>query len=223
MAINALFAAGVDQAIIRLIVLLLIFGLPAIGRLLNKMQAAKQQQIRPPAPPADAASEIEEFLRRAKQTRETETPKPAEESRPLRRQTIKKPAAQDKPKPAPVEATAAPVALGAEVTEHVNKYLDADEFSRRSAQLGGEVAKADSEIDQHLHQVFDHSLSQLSARPSETAEAAAAVEPAELSASGEAEAAPVFAVDLADMLAKPESMAQAVVLSEILSRPAERW
>ena len=67
--------------------------------------------------------------------------------------------------------------VGGEVSAHVKKYLDSEKFESRAGELGQDVVQTvDREIDQHLHQVFDHSVSRLAAVPGEAA-AAPAVEP----------------------------------------------
>ena len=97
------------------------------------------------------------------------------------------------------------------------------EFTRRSEDLGEEVAQADREIDQHLHQVFDHRVSQLELVPGE----AAAPPAATFETSETTEAAPVaslpVAVGLLDLIGSPESLRQAIILNEILQRPEHRW
>ncbi len=59
--------------------------------------------------------------------------------------------------------------VGAQVGKQVEKYLDTEEFTRRTSQLGGEVAQADVESDQRLKQVFSHDVSQLAKKPGESA------------------------------------------------------
>ncbi len=109
------------------------------------------------------------------------------------------------------------------MTEHVQKYLDTEEFSRRGAQLGEEVAQADRQIDQRLQQVFDHELSHIEAVPGEAAVPPAVVEPADSLEAAGGMAPVVSAVGIAELLATPELLGQAIVLNEILRRPEDRW
>jgi hypothetical protein len=112
--------------------------------------------------------------------------------------------------------------IGGRVEEHVKDFLNAGEFSHRTAALGGEVAQADEQLGQHLHQVFDHNVSSLAATPGEvSAQPAAVVGPAADLAALElpATAAAGFAALLSDM----ENVRQAIVINEILRRPEERW
>ena len=113
--------------------------------------------------------------------------------------------------------------VGGQVTEHVQKYLDAEEFTRRAGELGGEVTQAVEEVDQHLRQVFDHSVSQLAAVPGEAAAPPAAAEPPELTELSLLEIPATFATGLSTLLADPDSVRQAIVLGEIFRRPEERW
>ncbi len=112
--------------------------------------------------------------------------------------------------------------VGGRVTEHVTKYLDADDFSRREATLGQEVAQADQQIDQHLRQVFDHRVSKLEAVPGEAAAPPTAYEPPDLVGAA-ADIPDTFATGLLTLITDPESLSQAIILSEILHRPEERW
>jgi hypothetical protein len=216
-----LLAAGVNVDVIQLVVILVIIAISMIGRLLAKIQQAQRppgggpRPQQPPQPPANVTNEIDDFVRRAAQRRAAQgerplRPRPAPQTAPSAQQPIR----------AEVVA-AAPV--GGQVTEHVKKYLDADEFSRRSAELGGEIVQSDRQIDQHLHQVFDHDLSRLATVPGETAIAPAAVEPSELSEAPVAEIPPTFAAGLAALLASADSIRQAIMFSEIIRRPEERW
>ena len=150
--------------------------------------------------------EISEFLRRAAERQRPARPesRPASSPRPAARPPSPRAPAQ------PVEAaiaTARPT--GADVDAHVRRYLDADEFTRRSAEMGDRVAQADSQTDERLHEVFDHRLGQLQERlPQEAAEVPrTAVQPIQLLA----------------LLSRPETVRNAVVLSEILQRPQHRW
>jgi len=55
--------------------------------------------------------------------------------------------------------------VGAKIGKQVEQDLDTQEFTKRSTQLGSEVAQADREIDQRMHQVFDHHVSNLELMP----------------------------------------------------------
>jgi hypothetical protein len=112
--------------------------------------------------------------------------------------------------------------VGGQVSEHVQKYLDEQAFRRRESELGKEVANADRQIDQHLQQVFDHRVSKLEAVPGEAAAPPAAYEPPDLVGSA-ADIPDSFATGLLELITNPDSLRQAIILSEILHRPEERW
>ena len=230
-----LFAAN-GPDLIKFVLVVIVFIIIGIGKLLGAMQQAKEQARRAaakrpeggaqPQQPVQAVSagrddEVDEFLRKAQERklRRQASTQPAKADRPLRRRATKPmvaEAVEETPKP-----TLKPV--GDQLTEHVEKYLSADEFGKRTSQLGGEVLEAEKELDQHFHQVFDHRVSELETVPGETAVPPAAVEPSELSAEVAPEAAPDFVLGVLDLLSSPESLGQAVILNEILHRPEERW
>ena len=111
--------------------------------------------------------------------------------------------------------------VGGEVTEHVKKYLDEKEFDQRAAKLGGDVAAADTKIEQHLKQVFGHGISKLAAQGGETAA------PPKPQLAGffqdEMPVLPAAGAGLAAMLNNIDDLRQAIVLNEILQRPIDRW
>jgi hypothetical protein len=214
--------------LIWLIVVIVFIVLPAIGQLLAK--AGHQQRpgggprpLRPPGggaparrPPAGGLEdEIGEFLRRAAQQRRAQAAPPPRPGPP--------PAPASATGPQVVEAEVVPTpALGEGIKRHVGQYLDAGEFRQRAAQLGGEVAQADQQVEQRLHSRFDHELSLLAATPGESAQAPAAEQP--IDRLGPAAALPpTAAAGLAAMLGSSEGIRQAIVINEILTRPEDRW
>ena len=69
-------------------------------------------------------------------------------------------------------------------------------------------------MDEHLHDSFDHGLGDL-AEPTKSLTASDAVE-GEVVGQG-------LIQDLIEMLATPTGIQRAVLLKEILDRPADRW
>ena len=196
---------------------MLIFVVPLIRQLVVKIQQIPPPGQRPlpprPAPP-DAGDEIEEFMRRAAQRQ------PARGTRPLAVQAS--PVLAEPVRAEVIAEVAQEKPVGGQVSEHVQKYLDEQAFTRREDALGKEVAQADRQIDQHLQQVFDHRVSKLEAVPGEAAAPPAAYEPPNLV--GSAEDVPAsFATGLLELITNPDSLRQAIILSEILHRPEERW
>ncbi|MCC6123610.1 MAG: hypothetical protein IT426_01475 [Pirellulales bacterium] len=217
-----LFAAKGGE-LLTLLMIVIFIVVPLLGQFLSKMKAPRQQGPARPAKPARPAgqgsvqSEIEAFLRRANQKKETAA------NRPPRPQPVRAKAAE---KPVRAEVVRAEVVrerpVGGEVEKHVKKYLDEEEFVRRSKKLGEEVAETDDKIELHLKSVFDHSLSKIAATPGVTASA-----PSSKLAGSAPEittATPsVAAYDVANLLGNPLSVRQAIILSEILNRPLDRW
>jgi len=208
-----LWAANVFEWLPFLVAILIMLA-SALAQWLGKARQAQQRPQRPAgAAPAPARrpqgnaidDEIGEFLQRAAQRRSRQAAPPA-----------RRPAEQ------PVLAEAAPEKpVGGQVSEHVQEFLDTGEFARRTAQLGGEVAQTDTQLGEHLHEVFDHEVSRLATKPGETA-AAPAVEGSPLP-EDQPVAAPTALTGLIAMLSDPEGMRQAIILNEILRRPEERW
>jgi hypothetical protein len=180
--------------------------------------------MRPPPPPAggprpggparrdsSVQDEIDDFLRRVSGRRGTERP------------TVAAPAPKPKRPETPLQAEivddAADEPVGAQVGKQVEKYLDTGEFTRRTSQLGGDVAQADAETDQRLKQVFSREVSQLAKKPGE---AAAPPAPDESTVAPQIAAA-VAPAGLFALLGDAEGIRHAVVISEILRRPEDRW
>jgi len=198
-----IFAAGWND-LIGLLVVLLFIVVPVVGQLLAKLRQAQPPAggPRPQRPvPVDVADEIDVFMRRVLGRQG------GEEKPPIRNEPA--------PVERPVEAEVVAEEPGGErVVEHVGNYFDSQEFSRRASRLGGEFIQADEKLKQHLHRVFGHKLGQF-----ETA----AVEPSNISGTAAVEIPPTFAAGWAAMLSNTDSVRQAIILSEIIHRPEERW
>ena len=213
---------------------------PALGVILwviyqvvSAQQEAKPRQQRPaPVPPqrddeaqdpeaaaarraaieqqAELRAEIERFYRQAR----GEAPEPAEVAAsveaPARRaidpfeepsrkprkdrQAPSRPRTQKKP----VESSAAPQAAAPP------KPVPAE-------RLGAEVALADDRLDARLHERFDHQVGRLSGEQPDAVAAGDAALPASAAARVRA------------ILASPRGVREALVLNEVLRRPADRW
>ena len=216
-----LWAAGFGD-FIGIVIFILIIVVPAIVRMLKQAQQQKEQKQprggdRPPrAPQVDPAAgrhgnvedDIGEFLRRAAERRGgAAAPQPPP---PIRQQPVE------------VAEVAEEVPLGGQLREHVGEYLDSSEFQRRTAELGDEVAQADRLTEQRLHQKFDHEVGRLSGKPGESAAAPRTVEAPEPE-DRTSEFPATDAVGVAAMLRDVDSIRQAVIISEILNRPEQRW
>ena len=186
-----------DANFIELVVVIAIIIIGAI----NKLTSMTRQGIPPAVPPPDRKlqEDIDRFLKRA--ANQNPQPKPA--GTPVLAQAV----------PELTEDADEPV--GTEVVKHVEKYLDTGVFASRERQLGSEVAQADAQIDQRLKRTFDHEVSRLANKPGE-----AAAPPAALMTD---ESAPVAAVvvslGLSTLLGDPDSIRQAIIVSEVLRGP----
>ena len=212
-----LLAAGDNAELIKLIVIVVFAILVGIGKFVAKIQQAKPPMGNPQPPilPAafEKANEVEEFMHRA-----AAKPRTAAGAEPVRRPQMRPQA--EKPVQAEVVADAP---VGGKIGKQVERDLDTQEFTKRTTQLGSEVVQADREIDQHLHQVFDHHVSNLELMPGEAAAPPLVVAPLELTEQSLLDIPATFATGLTDLLADPDSVRQAIVLNEILHRPEERW
>lgn len=159
------------------------------------------------------AGDIEEFLRRAAQRR-AQQQSPASKPKPQRtHQTARV-------EPEVIEAVEV-VELadfaGESVAEHVADHMQGNVFGERISHLGENVDQADDKMEQHLHSVFEHDLGQLGAR---TATAADSI--LDDDSPGQ-QLVPVEPTDYLALLQDPDSIRQAIILSEILARPTDRW
>jgi len=200
--------------VVKFLIVILIVVVPVVSQILAKLRNQKPPPAGAPQPPRprqeDFKQEIEDFLRRAVEGREAKRPGPARTAQQPRRKPSAPPPGPQPAKPARPEE---PAPVGGSVVEHVKKYLDTSDFSRRTAQLGEEVALADDKVDARLHDVFEHQLGQFDWRTPSEVEAAG----------GQPAATAAGAAGIALLLANPENLRQAIVLNEILQRPAQRW
>ncbi len=211
----SLFAQMAWEDIVWLVMVILFFIGPAVWKVL----AGSQQKKAPPAnqPPrmqqqagrpaaADVDDEISQFLRSAAERRG----QPQEQARQQQRR-------QQKPRPAerPVEAAVVEdEPSGRRVAEHVREHLSNKEFTERASQLGRQVSRTDDRVEERVHEVFDHQLGAIAKKPTRA--------PA-FAESGPSEVPITAAAGLAAMLSNTDSIRQAILINEILTRPEERW
>ena len=190
---------------IGILVFIVIGVLSVIGQIMNKAKEGRQNAgpaRKPPPRPGQQqgplANKLEEFIRQVAQG-------PVEGGR---RQAAPGQSAAAQPL---VEAV--PVAdESGNVAEHVRTRGASRNISTLgSRSLDSQVAQADENLEEHVHDVFDHQLGRLGDTPGETAKKSGAAIP------------PTAAAGLAAMLANPGRIRQAIVLSEILQRPEHRW
>jgi hypothetical protein len=194
-------------------------------------------------------SEIDEFLRQAQALREGKTAtqrgpssanRPAEaplaargdgstRQPPPRRQPPRPPKrVPRREEPKPVSAPSAPLVVEVveaharreSVAQHVAQSIDSSKFAERATQLSQMQRESDAEFQQHMQRVFQHDVGTLQSTATEAIGAGevAAAAPVARSSSANKPAA-----DIALLLAGRKNIRDAIVLSEILQRPAQRW
>ena len=218
--------AAIDAELVKLLAVVAFLILAGVGKLLTKLQQKNQPVggLRRPEQPirANASNEIEDFLKRTAKARNLERSRPARQPQMRPQQGRSSQARPPVEKPVQAEVVADGPG-GGKIGKQVEKDLDTREFDQRETRLGSEVAAADKQIDERLHQVFDHHVSKLELLPGEAATAPAPVVPLELTEQSLLDIPATFATGLTDLLADPDSVRQAIVMNEILHRPEERW
>ena len=207
-----LFAQMDIEQIVWLVTVILFFIGPAVWKVImavggqgkNAPPAALpgQQQQQPPRPAAaEAGDEISQFLRAAAGRRG----KPQQKE--VRQQQQQAHPRKQRPAERPVEAVVVErQQFGGSVSEHVSQHIGGGE-------LGQKVAHTDQDREERRHEVFDHQLGTLSDRTELTSNSEEAAEEFPLAA----------AAGLAAILSESDSIRQAIVINEILTRPEDRW
>jgi hypothetical protein len=166
----------------------------------NQIKKAAEEQGKAPPPPAEEAAPPPPRRR------------PAQGQAPSRR--------QQPPVRTQTRASQRAASASAEdqwdkpedVATHVRKHLDTQEFEQRTGSLG-KLAELDDTVDEHVQQSFDHRLGTLVDQGVST----------EAEGSGATMAEPGVAVaaaaGIAEVLANPESLRNAIILQEILRPP----
>lgn len=120
------------------------------------------------------------------------------------------------------------------VAEHVAETLDSSKFEKRAIKLSQVQESLDAEFRQHMQRVFKHDIGNLAGAPLRPSTPAADSGPAGKVLSGTAAGAAVapsvtpaadrkVAADIAALLARGKGIRDAVILTEILQRPEQRW
>ena len=141
------------------------------------------------------SSPIEEFLRQAAERRVNKPP------------PVVVPPVQGEPEVLVAELAEPDRSLA---DTHLEHHIDTSDLADHAEHLGDEVSRANDEVDQHVHAVFDHQVGELDdahAPPGTT-----------ISAEGGG-----LHRELKRALRSPQQVRRAVVFSEILRRPEWRW
>jgi hypothetical protein len=168
----------------------------------------------------DLRNEVEDFLRRVGEMRTAPElpPKPTKPQPPTSqsegpRRVREKPTPTNRSAARNQQASESSVSRGGSVTEHVQQHvghLRESQLAEQAARLGADLAQTDERLEQRLQQKFDHKVGTL-------ASGTLAKNPG---------ATPIFtspAQEIAAMLARPDSMRNAIVLGEIMKRPSDDW
>lgn len=204
---------------------------PPMPRQAQPMQAGQGQRPKTPA------EEVEEFLRRAAARKAggrqpQQAPKLPTVEKPAPRRLSQEPA-QRREQAVEAEVVEAsegpsltgPRPTGAGVASHVEQHLDEREFTQRAQHLS-HLKQTGGGLAEHVQQTFEHRVGTIT-RGSPAQIASTAMEPAaevmeRVSAGGQA-LGQNFAAELAALLRRPEDVRTAVILSELMRRPEERW
>jgi hypothetical protein len=218
-----LIAADIGN-VIGLLVFIVIVLLSVAGQIMNKAREGQQKgppqrpgprpQPQPRQQQGPVVNEIDQFVRQAAQRPAEGGRQPVAQRPGGRPQSLPRgPAVRERPVEAvPVELLEPIADDSSSVAEHVRTHAAPKSIGTvGSRKLESEVAQADENLEERVHELFDHKLGRLSGTPGETAEESGASIP------------PTAAAGMAAMLTDPASIRQAIVLSEILQRPEHRW
>jgi hypothetical protein len=151
------------------------------------------------------SAEIEQFLQEAAQRKRDKGRR-----QPQRPATVR---VAEPEIPLTVEVIERPT--GEAISDSVKRHLDTREFAVRASNLTEDIKRADLERDQHMKETFDRKIGNLT----DTSH----TQPEQPVASAVDKQGNMSASVVGNLLTKPESLRQAIVLGEILTRPTDRW
>ena len=173
-------------------------------------------------------SEIEDFLRKVAQKRQQMAQEQARQQQPVPRQAVppatKRPAPQTPGLRRVVDARVIDAEIlddededvsSADVVRHVSEHLSSREFDERAQHLGEATRRSERRLEDQVQQHFQTGGKAASVRQS--ADSVSAVAPTAQTFE------PEDASSLLQMLKNPANIRNAILLSEILQRPEERW
>jgi len=211
--------------VIGILVFIVIALLSVAGQIMNKAKEdrpkagpAARPRPRPQPQPGQQqgqlANEIDQFVRQATQRRAEGGRQPVAQGQGGRPQPAARRPVAAQPPVAAVPVEAVPAELLQPVSERVPTRGASRNIGTLSSRgMESEVSEADENLEERVHEVFDHKLGQLSGTMSQSAEESpVAIPPTAKAAAG-----------VAAMLADPANIRQAIVLTEILQRPEHRW
>jgi hypothetical protein len=168
-------------------------------------------------------SEIEEFLKRAAALRAQQAQQ-AQQRAPQPARLVTPPTALQRSNPIASDAEVMDAEViesdnvsGDDVAAYVDRHLNRSEFEMRAGQLAERVRSADEQFESHLHDAFEHKLGQLGAMTSRAEDSTLDAQ------EEEAKAKPVSPSDLVKLIRSAQGVRNAIVVSELLTRPEHRW
>lgn len=186
-----------------------------------QQQRLPQQQPRGQqgAPVAKNAleQEIESFLNRSRG--KSAKPAPVERATPQPEKAVRRLSE----KPRSIKQRTVSDHQHESVSDHVDRHIKSHPVSEHSQELGKRIGQSDEAMEDHLHDVFDHSIGSLSheqaSRQVSEGTDAAIWETAESKRRKRSEARDGRSESIAQMLRNKDSIRQAIILGEVLKRP----
>ena len=224
------------EEILRVIVPIIFVIIWVLSQVLGKRnKPVKPRQgapQRPVGPPKNISDEIESFLKQVADKRGAEPPAQIELLEPdefIPQQPAPRRAPVELP-PLVIEPAAADLAAEelrpvlssrGEVSAHVEGHIGASSFAERTSRLGEDVDQIDDDVDERIHQEFDHHIGNIA--HVESAKADAAFDRHDMTVWEESQTDTSVAASLADVFKDPQSIRRAIILNEILRPPTGRW
>ena len=160
--------------------------------------------------------DIEDFLRRAAQRRVPQPPRarPAPPPQP----EIQNLGDEDVVDAYVIEDPG--ILSGHDVGDHVSQHINTSKFGERISHMGEEIDRADDRMEAHLHDYFEHKMGDLGAKTSRVSDST--LDDDSPGQGGPAtQKPPPF--NIQKLLRSPAGIRDAIVLSEILRKPEDRW
>ncbi len=172
------------------------------------------------------ARDIEEFLRRAAERRQQQkagqqpkAPQPPAQEVEIIQPEIVRPQVPSKRRPDVAKPKVKKQRRSVQkdmrnesVSDHVKSHLDTSRISEHAEELGDRIASVHGQVDIDVHKRLDHDINKIDDLPTITDDVRPGVIGADV---------PPIARELLEMLSKPSSIRQAILMREILDRP--KW
>ncbi len=191
------------------------------GQQARKRPAGGERPIRPgeapqqpQSPQAQLNSEIEQFLKRANQRRGEKPSRDRSSMQPRRSEPTLVPLVEK-----PVDVQPLERRDFDSVAASVEQHLGSRNFEQRASHLADDVIRSEGQLEQHLQQAFNRRVGTLGDESSKPVDAERVTDVAGKTSTQASDAA----VALRVLLANPQRVREAIMLSEILERPIDRW